>query len=203
VILANPKHEQFAQLIASGRGQADAAREVGYSGKHVDSVASRLVKKSQVAARIAELSGEITEAAVAKSGVSKAWILQHLGQMLTADLADICTDTGAFKQLQEWPVIWRQMLTGCDIEELFDMQADADTDRTVKVRTGQVKKIKFLDRLRAVELTGKELGMFGVKVQHSGPNGGPIPVNTTLRVEFVKSQQHVDPTIGPEHSSDS
>jgi len=40
---------------------------------------------------------------------------------------------------------------------------------------------------RALELLGKHLGMFRERVEHTGPGGGPIETDSTLRVEFVRS----------------
>lgn len=38
---------------------------------------------------------------------------------------------------------------------------------------------KFSDKLRALEMVGRHLGMFRDQVEHSGPFGGPIPIAAT------------------------
>lgn len=42
---------------------------------------------------------------------------------------------------------------------------------------------------KALELLGKHLGMFRERVEHSGPDGGPIETDTTLRIEFVRPKK--------------
>ena len=51
--LENPKHERYAQLLAKGKGQAEAYAEVGYSPSEPN--ASRLTSNEKVQARVAEL----------------------------------------------------------------------------------------------------------------------------------------------------
>ncbi|WP_175540088.1 hypothetical protein [Methylobacterium sp. yr596] len=41
---------------------------------------------------------------------------------------------------------------------------------------------------RALELLGKELGMFKDKIEHSGPNGGPIQTEQTTARELLASK---------------
>jgi len=43
---------------------------------------------------------------------------------------------------------------------------------------------EFTAAIKAIELRGKHLGMFKDRLEHSGPEGGPIPVAVT-RVELV------------------
>lgn len=49
-------------------------------------------------------------------------------------------------------------------------------------------EFKETGALRGLELLGKHLGMFTEKVQHSGPDGGPVQVATkaTLTIKVVK-----------------
>jgi hypothetical protein len=55
--LPNPKHELFAQGLASGLSQAKAYVQAGY--KHDESHAGRLARKASVQARVAELKGHV------------------------------------------------------------------------------------------------------------------------------------------------
>ena len=54
--LANPRHEQFAQLVASGNlSHAEAFRQAGYSETGAKENASRLMTNDNVSVRIVEL----------------------------------------------------------------------------------------------------------------------------------------------------
>lgn len=66
-ILPNPKHEAFAQAIASGKTGADAYRQAGYSVRTDDAGranASRLLANDSVASRVRELQAVSAEEAV-------------------------------------------------------------------------------------------------------------------------------------------
>jgi phage terminase small subunit len=54
----------------------------------------------------------------------------------------------------------------------------------VDTQYGTNIKFKLHDKLRALELLGKHLGMFVER--HAGPEGGPIPVEHTFTDEAIK-----------------
>lgn len=70
--LENPKHELFAQLLAKGKGQAEAYAEVGY--KPDEPHASRLASNGKVQARVAE----ILNRAATRTEITVASITQRL-----------------------------------------------------------------------------------------------------------------------------
>jgi hypothetical protein len=53
--LANPRHEKFAQAVASGKSASEAYRQCGANGKNGDMQAAKLVVKGSIRERIAEL----------------------------------------------------------------------------------------------------------------------------------------------------
>jgi phage terminase small subunit len=53
--LRNPRHEQFAQLIAAGKTPAEAYVLVGYAEKTAYTCGPQLLKQTSVGARVAEL----------------------------------------------------------------------------------------------------------------------------------------------------
>lgn len=81
-VLANLKHERFANHIAAGMTQAAAYKSAGFKSKHPESPASKISKNPLVAARIKELTRRITNAAVRKAteevAITKELILREL-----------------------------------------------------------------------------------------------------------------------------
>lgn len=122
--LTNPKHEQFAQLIAKGTSAAKAYREAGYeiSDSAVDAAASRLLKHVKVSARIVELGEKVESEVIKLIAIDKQWVIEKL-------------ITNVDRALQETPVVIGGKKTG---EYTYQ---------------GSVAN-------RALELIGKELGMF-------------------------------------------
>ena len=80
-VLANPRHEIFAQQIAKGISQRDAYRGAGYEPKSdavADAAASRLLSDVKISARVAEIQATFDEKVSTATSVSKAWIIAKL-----------------------------------------------------------------------------------------------------------------------------
>ncbi len=86
MILPNPRHEVFAQTVAKGASQAEAARVAGYSEKSAKVAGSKLVSNPAVKVRIEELRNRGAAVAVADVAISKEWVLQKL-----VTIAEQCT----------------------------------------------------------------------------------------------------------------
>ena len=57
--LKNPRHERFAQLLASGKTATDAYELAGY--KRSDSNGSHLARSDEISSRVAEINNETLE----------------------------------------------------------------------------------------------------------------------------------------------
>lgn len=74
----------------------------------------------------------------------------RLTQMFDADIADIYKADGSLKPITEWPRIWRSMLSGVDVKELFERSKDGGNSSWDKI--GELVKVKFADPLKVIEL---------------------------------------------------
>jgi len=140
----NDKQSAFALEYIKDFNGTHAAIRAGYAEKSAEVQASRLLRNVKVKARIAELKAE--RAAVTAYDATQ--VLIRLGEMSDADPKDILNDDGSYKPLSEWPIVWRRMLQSCDIEEEWSEDG---------TKTGRVVKIKFIDRLKTLELIGKHV----------------------------------------------
>ncbi len=80
-ILANPKHEIFAQAMAEGKSRPEAYKQAGYKSVNDSSAhtnACRLLKNRQVVDRIYSIRVSADEQALRIMGLSKAKILTML-----------------------------------------------------------------------------------------------------------------------------
>ncbi len=105
-------------------------------------------------------------------------MVTRLAEEVTADLADLYNDAGAFKPIKEWPVIWRQgLVSGLNTNEKFH---DGE-------KVGQVLKLKLSDRIRRLELIGKHIGVqaFADRKEVSGVGGGPIETKDLSQMELA------------------
>lgn len=77
-VLHNSRHEQFAQLVASGRTPAEAYVEVGYAVKAAYTCGPRLFKNATVQARVSELLQVVSAATVTRMSLDRQFVLREL-----------------------------------------------------------------------------------------------------------------------------
>lgn len=153
------KRELFAyEYVANYNMRAGPAYLAVYGGKKSSAyrLGSLLTKQPEVRKMIAEL----IEERIQRTKIDSDWILLHGSEILKADIADIIADDGSYLPIKEWPLIWRQMLSGVDVQELFEWE-----DKK-KVKIGEVIKVKFIDRIKTMELMGKHVDVDAFREKH-------------------------------------
>ncbi len=137
--------------------------------------ACELFRRKRVKARIAELQVVKTKVIEKEFGIDAAYVLRRLVEVDQMDICDILTEDGHIKPPLEWPAIWRQFISAFDVEEIF---AGRGNDR---VNIGLLKKIKWPDKMRALEMLGKHVDVNAFKevTEFQGPGGGPIRLIST------------------------
>ena len=150
----DPRHEIFAQQAAAGKTYIQAALIAGYAKTTAETKGHRLAANPEIQARIAEIQQQMLNAQlVTAEKLHATW-----SEMLEADIADILHEDGTFKPIQFWPKIWRKMLSGIDIKEIFERSKDGRASgwdkvgRVVKLKWVSVKELgELIGRLRAVD----------------------------------------------------
>jgi phage terminase small subunit len=147
-----------------------AAGRAGYStsgqNKGAD-IAHELMAKPAVRKAIEKALAERVE----RTRIDADWLLTRLADEAEADIADLYDDAGNIKPVREWPAVWRKgLVAGFEVEELFEGRGE---DRK---HIGRLRKVKLADRTKIKELIGRHVnvGAFKDRVEHTGPNGGPI-----------------------------
>lgn len=121
--------------------------------------------------RVDELKDEFAELAKEEFKVDATYVLRRLTEIDNMDFADIFEEDGeTLKPIREWPKVWRTYISSLDVHQLFAGRGD---DREM---IGMLKKIKWPDKVKNLELLGKHVTVqaFRDQVGHSGPGGGPI-----------------------------
>lgn len=83
--------------------------------------------------------------------IDASYVLKRLIEIDQMDFADILNADHSFKDITEWPKVWRQYLSGIDLAEIWE--GSGDDRRTV----GMLKKIKWPDKVRNLEMLGKHV----------------------------------------------
>ncbi|HDC1418092.1 TPA: terminase small subunit [Salmonella enterica] len=162
------KQELFAREYLKDLNATQAAIRAGYSEKTARSQANRLLTNVDIETRIAELKSVRNE----EVGIDAAYVLRRLVEIDQMDVLDIMTDDMSIKPVSEWPASWRRYLSGFDLAETFEGRGD---DREM---VGILKKIKWPDKVKNLELLGKHVDVQAfkenIKTEVTGANGGPI-----------------------------
>lgn len=157
------KQELFAREFIVDLNATQAAIRAGYSAKTAQEQSSRLLSNVMVQARIGELKADRNE----QVGVDAAYVLRRLTEIDQMDVLDILLANGELKPIKDWPKVWRTTLSGMDVVEM----ASADS-------SALLKKIKWPDKVKNLELLGKHVTVQAFKEQTSteitGANGGPV-----------------------------
>jgi len=153
-----PKKKRFFEEYLKDLNATQAAIRAGYSKKTAHSQGPRLLEDVDVANAIKNAQRERSEAVK----IDAAYVLSRLGEIDQMDALDILNEDGSVKHIQDWPKIWRQMISGLDVMEVVGASDD--------MRTAVVKKIKWPDKIKNLELIGRHVGVqaFRDQVKHEG-----------------------------------
>ncbi|MEQ2049450.1 terminase small subunit [Burkholderia multivorans] len=172
-----PKQQRFVDEYLVDLNATQAAIRAGYSPKTAYRIGAELLQKTSVAAALAECM----KARRQRTQVDADYVLQRMIEIDQMDVLDIMTDDMALKPVSDWPKVWRQYLSGFDLAEMFDGTGDA------REMVGILKKIKWPDKVKNLELLGRHLGMFKDKVEVTGKDGGPVQSISTVTNDPIEA----------------
>lgn len=145
------KQEMFVSEYLKDLNATQAAIRAGYSEKSASRIGVELLNKTQVASAIADSKAKRLK----ETKVDANYVLKRLIEIDEMDVCDILDGTGNFKPITEWPLAWRRTISGLDIQEL--MVGEVET---------VMRKIKWPDKVKNLELLGKHIDVQAFKEQH-------------------------------------
>jgi phage terminase small subunit len=184
-VLHNPRHEIFAQEIAKGASQREAYRAAGYEGENEDAVdasASRLLTDAKVVLRVQEIQAN----AAKRAEITIERTLLELAKIGYADIRKAVRwgDGVAVKDVDGNETISNGV-------SMMDSAAIDDDTAAAIAEVAQTRdgiRVKFHDKLAALDKIGKHLGMFSERVELTGKDGGPIETkgDQALTIEMAR-----------------
>ncbi|WP_313684232.1 terminase small subunit [Pantoea sp.] len=178
------KQELFAREYLKDLNATQAAIRAGYSEGSAAVQGCENLTKPNIAKRIADLKADRNE----EVGVDAAYVLRRLVEIDAMDVLDILRDDGGLKPVSEWPKVWRTTLSGFDV-----LTTVTNFDETTIENI--LKKIKWPDKVKNLELLGKHISVMAFKEQsaheHTGKNGGPIEVATLTKDEYKAARREM------------
>lgn len=168
----NDKQMAFVKEYVVDYNATQAAIRAGYSEKSAYSQAHDLLKKPEIKAKISELEDE----AARRTEISKDMVLRELARVAFVDPRKLFDENGRPKDLESLDDDTAAALASVDILEEYDF------DDGNRVLIGHTKKYKWADKLRALEMLGKHLGMFTDKVHVEGK----IDTGTEMMSDIIR-----------------
>lgn len=156
-----PKQARFVEEYLLDLNATQAAIRAGYSPKTAYRSGADLLKKPQIRQLIDQYKMERSQ----RVQMDADRVLERLAEIDAMDVADIFNDDGGLKPLREWPRIWRTYITSLDISELVE---GAGEERQV---VGVLKKIKWPDKLKNLEMIGRHVSVQAWKEQREISGG--------------------------------
>lgn len=175
--------EAYAQEYTKcPENQTQAAINAGFSPNTAAVKASVMMRDERIQKRIAELMEERNK----RLRVSADYVLLRLVEIDQMDVIDILNDDMSIKPVSEWPKVWRQYLTGFELADMFEGRGDE------KELVGILKKIKWPDRVKNLELIGKhvDVNAFKERLEVSG--------TVTIADRMAKARRRVKEQAGGE-----
>ncbi len=162
-----PKQKKFCIEYMIDLNGEQAAIRAGYSKISAQSTSSEILSYPNVKQAIKKLQKKQEKRTLIKADD----VILELKKPAFSDIRKIYDNTGCLKNIKDLPNNVAGMIASVESDELCE---GTGKDRKY---IGQTKKVKLWDKLKALELLGKHLGLFTDKVEVTGKGGGPVEIN--------------------------
>ena len=164
------QQELFCKVYVKCLNATRAAKEAGYSEATAGSQAHDLLKKPEIREYCQKLMDERSE----RLRIDADRVLEELKCIALCDIAQAYREDGSLKPLQDMDEETRRAIAALDVLEEFEGKGE---DREM---VGYTKKIKFTDKLRALEMIGRHLRMFPISADITAQSGDGQPLEIRI-----------------------
>lgn len=151
----NPKQIRFCEEYLIDLNGSQAAIRAGYSKKTSRAIASELLDNPDVQAKVKELMDKRSE----KTEITAAEVLKEIYHSAFVDIGEAYDERGNLLPVHAIPPHLRRSINSIKVFEEFEGFGQE------RVKTGDVRELKFNPKLKALELLGKHLGLFKEKLE--------------------------------------
>jgi phage terminase small subunit len=162
-----PKQIRFVDEYLVDFNATQAAIRAGYSEKNAYQIGSENLRKPQIQSEIARRQKDLQR----RTEISQDRVVKELARIAFADASDYaCIETYMYEN-KEGTLSPIQVVSPKDTGVLSDDQRAAIAG--IKQGANGIE-IKLHDKIKALELLGRHIGMFNDKLSLSGADGGPL-----------------------------
>lgn len=162
-----PKQQRFVEEYLIDLNATQAAIRSGYSEKTAAVIGAENLIKPNIAKAIADAEAKREE----RTQIDSDYVLKRLVEIDQMDVLDIMDDDGNVKPLRDWPKIWRQYISNIETISMDDGE-------------GWLKKIKWPDKVKNLELLGKHVSVGAFKDKIDVTTNGES-INKPTLIELV------------------
>jgi phage terminase small subunit len=165
-----PKQQRFVEEYLIDLNATKAAERAGYSAKTANEQGARLLANVSVRSAIEDAKAARSE----RTHITQDRVLQELARIAFFDLRKLYREDGALKAMHELDDDAAAVLAGVDVVEMAGgMKVEVDGEmQHVPMYT---KKTKIPDKVAALGLAMRHLGMLKDKLEHTGKDGKDLP----------------------------
>lgn len=162
-----PMQDRFVDEWLIDFNGTQAAIRAGYSERSARSIAGRLLTKDNIQREISRRQKDLQR----RTEVTQERVVKELARIAFANIADYVHVETQTRTKDDGTETTYQIVMLSETEDLSADQRAALA--TVKQSVNGVE-IKLHDKIKALELLGRHIGMFNDKLSLSGADGGPL-----------------------------
>ena len=162
-----PKQMRFVDEWLIDFNGKQAAIRAGYSAKTAEATAARLLRNVKVQAEIARRQKDLQR----RTEVTQDRVVKELARIAFANIADYLHVETQTRTKDDGTEVTYQIVM---LSETEDLSADQRAALANVKQSVNGVEIKLHDKIKALELLGRHIGMFNDKLSLSGADGGPL-----------------------------
>lgn len=170
-----PRERAFVAEYLKDLNGRQAAIRAGFAPKSASVRACNMLKRPE----IQEAIRAANEKRVRKAEVTAERVIQELARIAFGDVRALFTERGELKPPSDWEPEVSAAIASVEV-------VTKTTGRGENAEIEYVHKVKSWDKVQALGLLARHLGILQERVALIGPDGGPVQVDNTLRIEFVR-----------------
>jgi phage terminase small subunit len=187
IMALTPKQQAFVREYLIDLNATQAYLRAGFKVKPTSArvQSCRLLADPNIASAIEAAMGERAK----RTEITQDRVLQELARIAFFDLRTLYREDGSLKAMHELDDEAAAVLAGVDVVETKGNAAIGGEDGIRHVAE-YVKKVKIPDKVAALGLAMRHLGMLKDKTELTGPNGGPVVVEKIERIVVDPAHPH-------------
>lgn len=146
------KQEAFCREYIITLNGTSSAIKAGYGEKGARQEGSRLLANVNVQKRLSQLIEERNK----RMEINADYVLKRLVEIDQMDVMDILLPNGEIKDVCNWPESWRKTISSIDVVSAMNGEGSGEA---------MLKKIKWPDKVKNLELLGKHIKVQAFKEQ--------------------------------------